>query len=359
MKISRTPLRFSLIGGGSDLPAYYEHYGPCKIISMALSASMYVTLTERNLYKGSPCKIYGNNIRIAYTKTEHVDSIDDIEHELIRESLKAVSPDVCPAAFEMTTIGDIPSRGAGLGSSSALVVGVLNVVTHTDPETPMGPLVDFTGSPLEEIRPKELYESAFHVEHDVLGNNIGCQDHLSAAYGGLRLYRVDSSGLSYGNIMNESGYWLAEHLLAFRLPRNRHEKASGASEHSTLVDMNREMENRAQYLTETVCMVPECQEALYLRDAEAVAKILRVAWGLKKASHGYVDKDIERWYSLGIHFGALAGKVSGSMSAGTGHLFFLAYPDEHDRIREELGAELSEMKADYYPFGSKVRRVIF
>lgn len=344
MKISRTPLRFSLIGGGSDLPAYWQHYGPCKIISMTLTASIYVTFTERNLYEGSAKDVYGNNIRISYTQTEHVDSIDEIKHDLIRESLGFVSDtfpaDWIPPAFEITTIGDIPSKGAGLGTSSALIVGLLMAIFHVGGHTSI---------------PMNFQEMA-SIEIDRLGRQIGYQDFMSAQMGALRCYTLGIDRFKSDH-MHEVGDDLAERLVAFRLPLDRSDSAQSVPAHETLEDMQRQMEIRYPYLKQTVEMVDPMVDALTHRRWEEVGEILQEAWELKKASHGYVDKNVERWYSMGMEAGALAGKVSGSMSKGAGHLFFLAYPDDHDRIRETVGAELSEMQVDYYPHGSKVWEV--
>ena len=339
MKISRTPLRFSLIGGGSDLPEYWRNYGPCKIISMTLSASIHVTYTVRDFYHDLYIgDAYQDRIRVSYIQTENVDSVQQIQHELIRESMTLVG-DSRP--FEMTTIGDIPSRGAGLGSSSSLVVGILKIF-------------------YPDVDELELALKAIEVEIDNLGKRIGWQDHLAAVYGGCRQYNIQP----HGNIRRghctvfetdlECGNSLARNLLAFRLPVDRSNDSAVAGVHGNLAEMREKMEERVPYLRETVDLVDEMAEALRYYEIKSVGEILQMAWKLKKASHDFIDKNVERWYSIGIENGALAGKVSGSMSKGAGHLFFLAYPDDHDGIREALGEELAEMKVEYYPHGSKV-----
>lgn len=343
MKISRTPLRFSLIGGGSDLPAYWRNYGPSEIISMTLEASMYVTFNDRLLYDGvgrlrhtnSIKETYGHNIRLSYMQTETVDTIDELEHDLVRETLQFLE-DVS-AAFEMTTIGDIPSRGAGLGSSSALIVGILRILNPG-------------------VSKSTLAHMAAAIEISQMGKHIGVQDHFSAAFGEMRYYKFwnDSGCDKYEVTRLDVGHALAKRLIAFRLPVNRSENAQSVAPHDRLVDMEREMEGRAGFLKETVGLVQPMGEAL--RDEEwcQVGRIMKVAWELKLASHGGIDKDTERWYSIGMDNGALAGKVSGSMSKGAGHLFFLAFPDNHHRIRDALVSELAEMDVEYYPYGSKM-----
>ncbi len=345
MLVSRTPLRFSIIGGGSDMFEYINKYGPCKIISMTLEASMYVTYTARQLYSGVAKNVYESNIRLSYTETELVDSIDDLKHDLVRETLKALREmDVDVSAFEMTTVGDIPSRGAGLGSSSALIVGILNVLLEDRP----------AGHNEWMKAANAISTAAYIIETHELGKNIGIQDHLSAAFGSLRKYHIESDGQQPPEEAPGRGHWLAENLCAFRLPGDRANNATEAPNHALLDDMKAKMEWRAVYLTQTVNMVDDCWSAIYAQDLEAVGGFMQKAWELKKKSHAFLDKDVERVYDSGMNAGAYAGKVSGSMSSGAGHLFFLAPPEVQTNIRRAIGMELNEMRVKYYPRGSHV-----
>lgn len=348
MFVSRTPFRFSLIGGGSDLPAYYENYGPAKIISMTLQASMYVTYSKRNLY--SDIGAIASPIRLSYTRTENVNRIGDLQHDLVRGVLEEllergmIGKDAVKS-FEMTTIADIPSRGSGLGSSSALIVGILGLF----PPALYGNITD-----------GQLANLAFVIETEKLGKNIGFQDHYSAVFGGCKLYIVHSSSelsdpeiypLFHGNCSD-----LARHLIAFRLPVNRSSDAAKMPVQQTLDEMKRDMKHRSKFLGYTVDLVDNMWEALEKRDFREVGRILGHAWNFKKQSHGILDENIDRLYNLSIEAGALAGKVSGSMSGGAGHLFFLAYPDDHERIARAL-QELIEMRVGYYPRGVTVTEI--
>jgi D-glycero-alpha-D-manno-heptose-7-phosphate kinase len=339
MRISRTPLRFSLIGGGSDLRVYWQSYGPCKIISMTLSPSMYVTYMKRDTYDKAG-QSYGKPIRISYTRTEHVDRLEDVEHDIIRESLLSLTDNhprerekLC-AQFEMTTIGSIPSRGSGLGSSSALTVGIMRLF-------------------LPDHNARTIARLAESVECDRLRRNIGCQDHLAAAWGGLRRYTVRADMGVLAERIGD-GKWLADHLLAFKLPVSKTTHVENAPPDDVHVGILHNLKTRLPYLKETVELVPGMRWAIENYDVEEMASVLRNAWKLKKASHGFLDENVERLYNRGINSGALAGKLSGSMNKGAGHLFFLAYPDVHANIREKLTEELAEMKVEYYPHGSKV-----
>ena len=343
MKVSRTPFRFSLIGGGSDLPEYYENYGPAKIISMTLSASMYVTYSERNLY--SDPGAFSAPIRLSYTKTEHTADINLISHDIIRAvlcSLRDRQNLRLAPSFEITTIADIPSRGAGLGSSSALIVGILNILYKSCS------LVD---------RAYIIAWYAYEIERAELGSPVGFQDHVSAVFGRFRKYECEHSWeLNKFTAEDSIGVDFAKHLCAFRLPYNRSDETQSIGKHSTLDDMRISMTERSKYLRWTVELVDPMWEAVAKLDYKEIACILRSAWEYKKQSHAVLDENIDRWYNKGIEAGALAGKVSGSMSGGAGHIFFLAHPDDHDRIREAL-PELVEFKVEYYPYGSTVQEV--
>jgi len=146
--------------------------------------------------------------------------------------------------------------------------------------------------------------------------------------------------------------WLSEHLVAFRLPHNRSADAANMAAHTNLDDMNRAMEQRAPYLARTVELVEPAWEAIKHLDMPALARIVREAWELKKKSHGIVDASIDRWYNVGIDAGALAGKVSGSVSNGTGHLFFLCEPDAQECVRDKFSGKLTELRVGYSPHGS-------
>lgn len=350
MLVSRTPLRFSLIGGGSDLYEYINNYGPCKIISMTLEPSMYVTYSPRNLYSGVPQDVYGSNIRLSYTQTELVESIENLQHDLVRETLKVVrevDEKMSLASFEMTTVGDIPSRGAGLGSSSALIVGILALFTENR-----------AVHPYEEMEYRNaIATTAFIIETKRLGKNIGVQDHLSATFGGLRKYHIECDGQEKPLQAIGQAHWLADNLCAFRLPGDRANNATEAPKHALLDALKEDMASRAVYLSQTVDMVDDCWSAIYAQDLEAVGGFLRKAWELKKKSHAFLDKDVERVYDIGMNAGAYAGKVSGSMSSGAGHLFFLAPPGVQTNIRRALGMELNEMQVNYYPHGSYVKEI--
>ncbi len=161
MIISRTPLRISFAGGGSDLPAFYRRE-PGAVVSAAIDKYIYVTVNEK----------FDHKIRASYSVTEIVDAAPDLKHELIREALYLTGIE---RGIEITSISDIPSQGTGLGSSSTYTVGALNALyayqgRHTGAE--------------------RLAREACMIEIDRCGKPIGKQNQYIAAYGGAAVYPV-------------------------------------------------------------------------------------------------------------------------------------------------------------------------
>jgi D-glycero-alpha-D-manno-heptose-7-phosphate kinase len=163
--IVQTPLRISFFGGGTDFPAFFMEEGGC-VLSSAIDKYIFVTVKER----------FDHKLRIGYTQTEMVDNIDEIQHELIRESLRLTGT---VNSIEVTTMGDIPSEGSGLGSSSTVTVGALHA------------LYAYQG---EMVSAEKLAREACSIEIDKLQKPIGIQDQYIAAYGNLRFFDFQPSG---------------------------------------------------------------------------------------------------------------------------------------------------------------------
>ena len=161
MIISRTPLRMSFTGGGSDLPAFYRRFGGA-VLSTAIDKYVYVTVNPK----------FDSGIRIAYSKNEEVASVDQIEHRLVKATLKLLKID---GGIEITTIADIPSRGTGLGSSSSFTVGLLHALNA------------FRGA---YVSAERLGHDACHIEIELCGEPIGKQDQYAAAFGGLNFILI-------------------------------------------------------------------------------------------------------------------------------------------------------------------------
>src|SRR5918994_2951279 len=155
MIISRTPLRISLVGGGTDLPDFYEEHGGA-VVSTTVDKWIHVIVARR----------FEGDIRVSYSQTEIVDKASEVEHELVREALRVTG---IPRGVDIMTLADVPSQGTGLGSSSTVTVGLLNA------------LYAFQGV---YRSPALLAEEASRIEIDVLGKPIGRQDQYASAVGG-------------------------------------------------------------------------------------------------------------------------------------------------------------------------------
>ena len=189
MIIVRSPLRITLGGGGTDLPSYYrDHEG--FLIAAAIDKFVYVTVIRP----------FAPGIYLKYSKIEHVTEIDDVQHPIVRESLKLF--DLGPPQIEITTLADIPA-GTGLGSSGSFTTALLRAL-HAHARS--------------IIHPRELAEQACHIEIDRLGEPIGKQDQYIAAFGGITCFSfrrngaVDAAPLA---IDEEMRYALEDNLLLF------------------------------------------------------------------------------------------------------------------------------------------------
>ena len=164
MIIVQTPLRISLFGGGTDFPSYFQSEGGC-VLTTSIDKFIFVTIKSR----------FDDMLRVGYTKTEMVNHLDELQHELICESLRKTG---IRKGVEITTMGDIPSQGSGLGSSSTVTVGALHAM-----HSYLGDLVSA----------EQLASEACDIEINILGKPIGIQDQYIAAYGGLRFIEFNQN----------------------------------------------------------------------------------------------------------------------------------------------------------------------
>ena len=163
---TKTPLRITFTGGGTDLMDYYRSHGPGAVVSATMNKYIYVTVA-RNFYR--------DEIRVSYSKSEDkLKSVDEIQHPTVREALRMLG---IRSGLQIVSITEIPSRGTGLGSSSSFLVGLLYAL-HT-----------WLGEPVSQ---EQLASEAFHIEREVLKEEGGKQDQYIAAYGGIRLMEFNS-----------------------------------------------------------------------------------------------------------------------------------------------------------------------
>ncbi|MBC8145021.1 MAG: GHMP kinase [bacterium] len=319
MIITQTPLRISIAGGGTDLPGYYRIDGGF-VVSTAIDKYVYVIVKER----------YDDKIYVDYSSKEIVDSVDEIQHELVREAAKIAG---MGNGFEIAMMADIPSEGSGLGSSSSLTVGLLNA------------FYQFRG---EQVPPSRLAEEACRIEIDILGKPIGKQDQYIAAFGGLCAFtfhpdeRVDVEPL---RLPVSSGRRFGSNLLLFFT--NIVRKAS-----TVLTEQNDRITDTMSYHDQIKSLAHDVHAMLLDQNFDSVGEALGRSWQIKKGlANGITNATIDSMYDSAMTGGALGAKISGA--GGGGFLMVYCRRPEQDTLREQLGT-YREMPFMLEPHGSKV-----
>ncbi|MFH1834733.1 MAG: GHMP kinase, partial [Methanobacteriota archaeon] len=280
MIISRTPLRVSFAGGGSDLSAYYLNE-PGAVTSTAIDKYVYITVNAK----------FDDRLRVSYSKTEIVDSPDDLAHEIVREALKLVG---ISGGVEITSIADIPSRGTGLGSSSSFTVGLLNA------------LYAFTG---KNVSAGRLAREACEIEIERVCEPIGKQDQYIAAYGGLQHIQFNSDESVFVDpVICPAGVKekLQENLMLFYTGLTR--KSS-----SILTEQRENTGKRMDVLAEMVDLSKIIKASLSSGDLTEFGELLDGGWVLKKKlASGISSEKIDKLYESAKRAGALGGKILGA-----------------------------------------------
>lgn len=321
MIISRTPLRMSFVGGGSDLPSFYRRHGGA-VLSTAVDKYVYVSVNRK----------FDGGIRLAYSKVEEVERLDQIEHRLVRAAFEMLG---LKGGVEITTTADIPSRGTGLGSSSSFTVGLIQAIRayqgrHTSAE--------------------ELGFHSCEVEIERCGEPIGKQDQYAAAFGGLNLieFREDDSVSVTPVIMKrEDRELIRKRIIVFYTGITR--SASGILQRQS--DEAKSDTRKQAVLKRMVELTYGLREEFTRGNLDSFGDILHENWMLKKSlAEGISSGQIDDWYEAGMKAGALGGKLLGAGSGG--FLMFYAPEDRHEAIVRAVG--LREIKFDFEPLGSRI-----
>ena len=325
MIISRTPLRVSFSGGGTDLPAFYQ-LEPGAVVSTAIKKYIYIIVNER----------FDNTIRVSYNKTEIVSSVDEIKHPIVREALKLVGID---QGVEIVSVADIPA-GTGLGSSSSFTVGLLNA------------LYAYKGC-LKTA--EELASEACHIEIDILGSPIGKQDQYIAAYGGICYiqFNPDETVCVTPLIVRKQVKELLEQRLLMYYVGNSHNATNILSEQKA----NTRQEDKFRNLKEMRGLALEIRECLLNGfDPAGFGQILHQDWLLKRQlARGISDTFIDSCYNRALDAGALGGKLLGA--GGGGFLLICCLPEKWSAVKQALNG-LKAVKVSLEPEGSKITHVI-
>ena len=322
MIITKTPLRITFAGGGSDMASYYdEHPGTC--ISATINKYVYVLVKKR----------FDDKIYLKYSDNEVVDvnNIDDIQHDFIRETLKFMSVDY---GVEIINWADIPTKGTGLGSSSSFLVGLL-LALHT----------------LEgrHVSKKTLADQACYIEIEKCNKPIGIQDQYAAAFGGFNHmefsaaeHRVSGFGFCDQEIRD-----ISENLHLFYTGITRESKDILATQTQNLISDSEVVQN----MHRNVEVAEDLVEHLIYKDIDAIPIALRQNWELKKKFAGNISSsELDRVYDVATTIGgANGGKVIGAGGGG----FFLFWAEDKKKLKDAL-ADYQEMPFIIDKYGSRV-----
>lgn len=304
MIVSKTPLRMSFVGGGSDLPAYYREESGA-VLSTTIDKYMYICVNRK----------FDGNIRVSYTRTEEVASVADIQHPLVREALDIVG---IRGGIEIASMADIPSQGSGLGSSSTYTVGLLNA------------LFAYLGRYASN---EQLARLACEIEIDRCREPIGKQDQYAAAFGGLNLIRFHPDETVSVDPVICSPQVLADleaSTLVLFTGRTRSASAVLAQQSAGLRELD-----RRQLMRRMVRLAFEFKRELESGSLDSIGSLLHENWRLKaQMSAGISDSQIDDWYARGIANGALGGKLLGAGNGG--FMMFFAPAERHARIAQAL-----------------------
>jgi D-glycero-alpha-D-manno-heptose-7-phosphate kinase len=323
MIITRSPLRITLGGGGTDLPSYYRQHGGF-LIAAAIDKHVYVTVMRP----------FVEGIYLKYSRLEHVSKVDEVQHPIIREAIRMLgfrTPQV-----EITTLADIPA-GTGLGSSGSFSTALLKALyAHRR----------------RLLHPSELAELACDIEINRLAEPIGKQDQYIAAYGGVTCFTfnpddtVDAEPLKVGM---DVLFDLEDNLLLFFTGFSR-------SAGSILQDQKTRTEQSDEPMIQNLHYVKDLglrsRDALVRGDTALFAELMHEHWEHKKRrSGGMSNPHIDEWYELGRANGAIGGKLVGAGGGG----FLLFYSEDHRRLREAMTkAGLEEVRFRFDFEGTKV-----
>ena len=312
-------MRISFFGGGTDFPSFFMEEGGC-VLSSAIDKFIFLVIKER----------FDDKLRVGYTRTEMVDGIDDIQHELIREALRVTG---IKNGVEITTMGDIPSEGSGLGSSSTVTVGALNA------------MYAYQG---EIASAERLARDACAIEIDTLKKPIGIQDQYIAAYGGLRFFEFMPDGeveVDKISISSDARRAFNDNFILFYTGVSR-------SASTILTEQKSNIKDRRQELREIKQMAYQARDYISTENFDALGELMHQSWELKKRLAGTISNGhINNMYEAARNAGAIGGKIAG---AGGGGFLLLYVPYERqNKVRAALNG-LQELPFRLEKDGTKI-----
>ena len=305
MIITQTPLRISLLGGNTDFREYFEKYGGA-VLTTTVDKYVYCIVKKR----------FDNQIWINYSIKEIVNNVKDIKHDLVKEAMKLVG---VQSGIEITFLSDVPSEGSGLGSSSAVTIGILNALHHYKNEN---------------VTAGQLAEEACKIEIDILKKPIGVQDQYAVAFGGFNL--IEFGEKITLNPINP--FFLQDYLMLLY---------TGITRKADDILSKMKLNKKILDATKKLAYAGYDPNINY----EDFGKLLNDYWNLKiKLNNHVTNNTIDKMYVRALEAGALGGKIVG---AGGGGFLLLVVPlNKRNAVSNELG--LKELSFNFSHFGSKV-----
>jgi D-glycero-alpha-D-manno-heptose-7-phosphate kinase len=317
--ITQTPLRIGLVGGGTDLPGYYREHGG-RVLNAAIDKYVYVVVKQR----------FDDEIYVNYSTKEIVSRVEDLQHELVREAMHMAG---VRGGVEITTLADIPSAGSGLGSSSAVTVGLLHA------------LFAYQG---RQVAADELADRACAIEIDRCRKPIGKQDQYVAAFGGICDIhfgpgdRVFVDQLKVSSLVRRQ---IQDELLLFFTGITR-------SANTILGEQTANIADRLPQLAQLRDLAGEAASGLRDGDVNALGTALNKSWQAKRVlASGVSNPQIDQMIEAALAAGATGAKVTG---AGGGGFLLVVCPLERQRAAREQLAAMKELPISIEPFGSRV-----
>lgn len=325
MVISRTPLRMSFAGGGTDLPCFFREHGGGAVLSAAIDKYVHVIVSPR----------FEGDLRVGYTRTEICGSLNEVEHDLVREALRRTG---LSHGLDVLTLADVPGGGTGMGSSSAVTVGLLNAFhayrgVHRSSE--------------------QLAREACEIEIDILGKPIGYQDQYASAVGRMNLIEFHPDGsVQVQPVIAAADTFAALHrsLMLFYLGGTRSADAVLARQSSAIRDGT-----NVEALKAMRALAYRTRDLLAGGEVEEVGRLLHEGWELKRTvADGVSNEIVDGAYTAARSAGALGGKLLGA--GGSGFLLVHAPPPAQAAVRSAL-ASLREVPFHFASSGSQIRLV--
>ena len=323
MIITRSPLRISLGGGGTDLPSYYEEHGGF-LIAAAIDQHVYITINER----------FVDGFVLKYSQLEEVPEVDDIRHPIIREALKLVG--VRQTNLEITAMADIPA-GTGLGSSGSFTTALLKAL-HTLRKN--------------IVRPAEIAAQACQIEIEKLREPVGKQDQYIAAVGGVTSFHFLPGGtveVLPVELSEETLFNLQDNLLMFFTGYTRSASKILKEQDDKTKGVDRSMVENLHFIKE---LGVQSKDALESGELHEFARLMDVHWQRKKErSGGMSNAQINEWYDFAMVNGAMGGKLIGAGGGG----FLMFYTEQSTRLRRAMRERgLREVRFRFDFEGTKV-----